>query len=303
MNPSLLILSTLKRTPCFDTVFDFLEQQFSTKTIKLKLSKKDSLNDLFNQYNVDNYQHILLDLPHHFLRKNCSLINQFSSKITIYEEDACQNFMPDSRWFGDFFQCYKKIGRTKVVNTGHHVSSQLKAQGINSIFIPKGYDQKTINNLEIAREIPLAFIGTYRSNTYHERYKHIRHLELFANLQTLRTNPGREYNETLNKIACFFSADCGIGEYMAKNFEAMAAGCLLLAHRQGNDEEQALGLKDGVNVLLYDTTKEAVEKFNWISRNPTQAETIAMAGLKLAQQRFSFASLGEQLTQAIIKEI
>ena len=89
---------------------------------------------------------------------------------------------------------------------------------------------------------------------------------------------------------------------MAKNFEAMAAGCLLLAYRQGCGEEQALGLKDGINVLLYNTPKEAVEKIVWINHNPKQAETIAIAGLQLAQQHFSFASLGQQLAEAIVEQ-
>lgn len=301
MKPSLLIISMLQRSPSFDTVFDYLEKHFLVKLIKLKVSKEDSLSAILTEHNANSYDYILLDLPHYFLRNNCSTIKLNALKITIYEEDACQNFMPDSRWFGDFLHTYKKIGRTKIINTGHHVSAQLKSRGVNSTFIAKGYDQKTIENLEISREIPLAFIGTYRSNTYHERYKYIRHLELFAGLQSLRTNPGKEYNDTLNKISCFFSADCGIGEYMAKNFEAMAAGCLLLAYRQGNGEEQALGLEDGVNVLLYSSPAEAVSKAKWIDSNPQQAEAIAMAGLTLAQQQFCYDNLGEKLAKAIIQ--
>ena len=88
---------------------------------------------------------------------------------------------------------------------------------------------------------------------------------------------------------------------MAKNFEAMAAGCLLLAYRQGNGEEQALGLEDGVNVLLYSSPAEAVSKAKWIDSNPQQAEAIAMAGLKLAQQQFCYDNLGEKLAKAIIQ--
>jgi hypothetical protein len=62
---------------------------------------------------------------------------------------------------------------------------------------------------------------------------------------------GEEYCATLNRIRFFVSADVGMGEYMIKNFEAMACGCVLLAFDQGAAENQALGFKGMVNVVFY----------------------------------------------------
>jgi glycosyltransferase involved in cell wall biosynthesis len=117
----------------------------------------------------------------------------------------------------------------------------------------------------------------------------------------LRTSPGKEYNDTLNSITAFFSADINIGEYMAKNFEAMAAGCLLIAYRQGNGEEEALGFKDGENILLYNDRQQASEKINWARDNQEQAKIIAHAGTLYVNTHFSFDVLSKKMSTILLK--
>jgi spore maturation protein CgeB len=86
-----------------------------------------------------------------------------------------------------------------------------------------------------------------------------------------------------------------------KNFEAMAAGCLLIAYRQGNGEEDALGLKDGENLLLYRDKKEALEKIKWVSNNPEQAKTIARLGTEHVITHFSFNVLSKKMAATLLK--
>ena len=300
MKTSLLILSTLRKRLSLDVAFDELNESFSTKLIKIKIDKNISLHHLLLKYSSDSYDHILLDLPHTFLRNNAKTIKRISRKTTIYEEDACQNYIPDSRWFADFSYFHKKIGNTKIACTGYNITQKLKSEGTNAHFIPKGYDQNLISSLKNPRDIKLGFIGTYRSNTYHERYKMLHQVELFADLQIIRTNPGKEYNDTLNRINTFFSADCGIGEYMAKNFEAMGAGCLLIAYKQGNEEEKALNLIDRNNILLYQSFDEAMEKIEWARANTEEASAIAYNGTLLAQKEYSFETLAKKLAYVIL---
>ena len=301
MKPSLLVISVFNRKPCFDYIFQLLGEKFTTTLIKLnKKTNERMLEKVYKENQASDFDFIFLDLPHSMVRNEYKTISQHVEKTTLYEEDACQNYIPDSRWFGDFSYLYKKLGAIKVINTGFAVSQQLKKEGINSIFIPKGYNETIISDLGHPRHIDVGFIGTVRSNTYHQRYRILRQMELFTQLKTLRTNPGHEYNEALNSIEIFFSADCGLGEYMAKNFEAMAAGCLLIAYQQGNGEEGALGLADGHNVLLYTDCHEAIKKIQWANENPKEAKAIAAAGQLHAQSNLSFAVLSEKLTTSIL---
>ena len=66
----------------------------------------------------------------------------------------------------------------------------------------------------------------------------------------------------LNRIRFFVSADIGMGEYMIKNFEAMACGCVLLAYDQGELENEALGFIDMHNIVLYRRLDELRDKLS-----------------------------------------
>ncbi|WP_202985136.1 glycosyltransferase, partial [Klebsiella pneumoniae] len=97
-----------------------------------------------------------------------------------------------------------------------------------------------------------------------------------------RTKSGEDYCNTLNRIRFFVSADVGMGEYMIKNFEAMACGCVLLAYDQGEEENRALGLQDMHNVVFYDSIPTLQEKLRRLRANPELARQIAENGRHLA---------------------
>ncbi|MCY1413395.1 Glycosyl transferases group 1 [compost metagenome] len=110
-----------------------------------------------------------------------------------------------------------------------------------------------------------------------------------------RTKSGEDYCNTLNRIRFFVSADVGMGEYMIKNFEAMACGCVLLAYDQGEEENRALGLQDMHNVVFYDNIPTLQEKLRRLRANPELARQIAENGRHLAVSRFSFGAVGRSI--------
>jgi spore maturation protein CgeB len=124
-------------------------------------------------------------------------------------------------------------------------------------------------------------------------------LEQQEKLLVARTNSGEEYCRMLNRIRFFVSADIGIGEYMAKNFEAMACGCVLCAYDQGDFENRALGFVDMDNLVLYHDIEELREKLTLLRRDPDLANSIAHRGQTLAEDRYSFFALGQQIVEAL----
>jgi len=90
-----------------------------------------------------------------------------------------------------------------------------------------------------------------------------------------------------------------MGEYMIKNFEAMAVGCVLLAYDQGAEENAALGFVDMHNLVLYRDIPELREKLGMLRADPQRAQMIAETGRVLAQQRYSFAALGLAIADAM----
>ena len=88
-----------------------------------------------------------------------------------------------------------------------------------------------------------------------------------------------------------------MGEYMIKNFEAMACGCILLAYRQGEGEEEALGFSDMNNIVLYSSIAELREKLAQLRANPERAEQIAHAGQDLVTTRYTFEAIGKIIVE------
>ncbi len=170
--------------------------------------------------------------------------------LVILEHDAYQNYIP-CKYTGKFSAHYRRLPWARVISSGHTVSERLRQEGFDAVFVPKGYDQTLLHDLGLARDIELGFVGSTGSVAYSGRKALLDELGGVENLLVTKTKSGEEYLRTLNRIRFFVSADVGMGEYMIKNFEAMACGCVLLAYDQGERENEALGFRDMENIVLY----------------------------------------------------
>ncbi|MBP9961217.1 MAG: glycosyltransferase family 1 protein [Pseudomonas sp.] len=218
--------------------------------------------------------------------------------LVILEHDAYQNYIP-CKYTGAFSKHYRKLPWARVISSGFMVSERLRQEGFDAVFVPKGYDQQLLADQGRERDIELAFVGSTNSVAYSGRKALLDELAQVENLVVTRTKSGEEYCDTLNRIRFFVSADVGMGEYMIKNFEAMACGCVLLAYDQGDAENRALGLQDMHNVVLYGSIPQLQEKLNILRADPALAQRIAVNGRDLAVSRFSFAQVGRSIVEQL----
>jgi glycosyltransferase involved in cell wall biosynthesis len=218
--------------------------------------------------------------------------------LVILEHDAYQNYIP-CKYTGKFSEHYRKLPWARVLSSGFVVSERLREEGFDAVFVPKGYDQTLLQDQGIERDIELAFVGSTNSVAYSGRKALLDELGQLEPLVVTRTKSGEEYCQTLNRIRFFVSADVGMGEYMIKNFEAMACGCVLLAYDQGDAENRALGLQDMENVVFYRNIPQLQSKLATLRVDPELAARIAVNGRNLAMSQFSFATIG----QRIVKEL
>ncbi|WP_409277350.1 glycosyltransferase family protein [Pseudomonas defluvii] len=218
--------------------------------------------------------------------------------LVILEHDAYQNYIP-CKYTGAFSKHYRKLPWARVISSGYMVSERLRQEGFDAVFVPKGYDQQLLADQGRERDIELAFVGSTNSVAYSGRKALLDELAQVENLVVTRTKSGEEYCDTLNRIRFFVSADVGMGEYMIKNFEAMACGCVLFAYDQGDAENRALGLQDMRNVVLYDSIAQLQEKLKTLRADPALAEHIAVNGRDLAVSRFSFAQVGRSIVEQL----
>lgn len=292
-----LALSSAGREPDFSCVYEHLGERVD---LDLRILDKDAQRDLgrtLRAVDLSIYDRVLVDL--HF--KNIHRQTRFLSRLSgllIYEEDACQNYLETSRWRGRFSRFYRELPNARIVVTGASVAERLTGEGVKVHFIPKGYDPRLIHLEEEERDIELGFIGRTASAAYQERKRLLDRLASEDSLQLLRTAPGEPYRKMLNRIRYFISADVGLGEYMAKNFEAMACGCVLLAWRQGS-EEPAIGLEDGVHLLLYSDVDELRGHLARLRDDSNLERAIAEGGRRFVEQQLSHPRLAEHLIKVL----
>ncbi|TFY84029.1 glycosyltransferase family 1 protein [Pseudomonas kairouanensis] len=218
--------------------------------------------------------------------------------LVILEHDAYQNYIP-CKYTGKFSAHYRRLPWARVISSGFMVTERLREEGFDAVFVPKGYDQALLQPQERERDIELAFVGSTNSVAYSGRKALLDELAQVEPLVVTRTKSGEEYCATLNRIRFFVSADVGMGEYMIKNFEAMACGCVLLAYDQGAAENAALGFEEMVNVVFYKDIPQLQEKLAVLRADPGLAAQIARNGQALAVSQFSFARIGQRIVEAL----
>lgn len=264
---------------------------------RLDSAQQANLRRYFRDIDVHSYDRIVLFLrfkkeirQRRFLR---SLPN-----LVFLEHDAYQNYIP-CKYQGTFSRHYAALPWVRVISSGSEVVRRLCAEGVDAVFVPKGYDQQAMSNLGQPRDIEMAFLGSIKSQAYEGRRAFLEALREHENLLITRTASGDEYVRTLNRIRFFVSADVGMGEYMIKNFEAMACGCVLLASNQGASENAALGFVDMKNVVLYRSLAECQNKLRQLRADPCLANDIAQAGCSLARASFGYDSIAPRIAEAL----
>jgi len=218
--------------------------------------------------------------------------------LVILEHDAYQNYIP-CKYTGKFSAHYRRMPWVRIISSGAQVSQRLRDEGFDACFVPKGYDQTLLSYQRRERDIELAFIGSTKSVAYSGRKALLDELGRHENLLVTKTKSGEEYADILNRVRFFVSADVGMGEYMIKNFEAMACGCVLLAYDHGELENSALGFVDMENLVLYRDIDDLRKKLDVLRQDPAKAAAIAEAGQQLVVQRYGFASIGRQIVESM----
>lgn len=261
-------------------------------------AEQDNLRAYFKQHvNVEQYDRVVFFLRFKKEIRQVGFIRTVPN-LVILEHDAYQNYIP-CKYTGKFSKHYQQIPWARVITSGAVVSRRLRDEGFDAVFVPKGYDQALLRNEGRERDIELAFVGSLRSVAYSGRKAMLDSLASVENLVVTRTKSGEEYSQTLSRIRFFVSADVGMGEYMIKNFEAMACGCVLFAYDQGDEENQALGFVDMHNIVLYRDLAELRAKLKQLREQPELADEISRRGQQLAETRYTFHALGKTIVETM----
>lgn len=269
----------------------------------LRVSKQDeaALERYFNEnIEVEKYDRVILFLRFRVLREQMRFLKSIPN-LVIIEHDAYQNYT-NTKYGGAYSKFYNKIPWVKVICTGATLASKLRSGGYDVTFAPKAYDDTMLSNKGVGlgdRPIELGFVGSTGSKTYNARNEMLASIVEAEGLQICQTKSGPDYCDKLNEIRFFVGADVGFGEYMIKNFEAMACGCVLFTYSQGDEENETLGLVDMENVVLYQSLDELREKLDILRKDPDRAAEIAKAGQEHVERSLTWDHAGKKVAEIV----
>lgn len=281
-----------------DRLYDAVGVHCDCDLRRLGREQQANLRQYFAQeVDVAAYDRIIMFLRFKQEIRQANFISMLPN-LVILEHDAYQNYIP-GKYSGSFSRHYRKMPWVRVLISGQSVARQLRDEGFDACFVPKGYDAQGLRNLGTDRDIELGFLGSTKSEAYCGRRALLEALAAREPLTAARTQSGDDYLHMLNRIRFFVSADMGMGEYMIKNFEAMACGCVLLAYDHGEEETAAIGFVDMQNVVLYRNVDELCEKLAVLRGNAVLAQRIADNGRHLAESRYTFERIGQIIVEAL----
>ncbi|KPG95209.1 glycosyltransferase [Pseudomonas sp. RIT-PI-q] len=294
-----LFLVQKEQRAILDRLYDGIAEHCDCDKRELTSEEQDNLRGYFRKHvDVTRYDRIVFFLRFKKEIRQVRFI-QTLPNLVILEHDAYQNYIP-CKYTGKFSAHYRKLPWARVISSGYRVAERLRGEGFDAVFVPKGYDQSLLRDQGRERDIELAFVGSTNSVAYSGRKALLDELGRVESMVVTRTKSGEEYCDTLNRIRFFVSADVGMGEFMIKNFEAMACGCVLLAYDQGSAESNALGFQDMHNVVLYQDIPQLQEKLAVLRADPELAQRIASNGRELAVNQFSFARIGQRIVEELV---
>jgi glycosyltransferase involved in cell wall biosynthesis len=274
-------------------------QQHCQECVIFRLSKQQQMNlgPFLASVDYQQYDRVVIFSRVKRLSPQRAVLQSIPGLIFL-EHDAYQNYMPSSKYAQAYSRLYRRLPWCRALVSGAVVAQRMQAEGIDAVFVSKGYDEQMLHNLGVERDIPAGFLGSLKSKEYAQRKALVESLAQRVGVLVTRTASGAEYLATLNRIKVFVSADIGMGEFMIKNFEAMACGCVLLAWSQG-EEDRLLGFEDMHNVVFYRSEEEALAKLQLLQADPELAARIARNGQAFAESRYSFDRVGRDLAEQI----
>ena len=274
-------------------------QQHCQECVIFRLSKQQQMNlgPFLASVDYQQYDRVVIFSRVKRLSPQRAVLQSIAGLIFL-EHDAYQNYMPSSKYAQAYSRLYRRLPWCRALVSGAVVAQRMQAEGIDAVFVSKGYDEQMLHNLGVERDIPAGFLGSLKSKEYAQRKALVESLAQRVGVLVTRTASGAEYLAMLNRIKVFVSADIGMGEFMIKNFEAMACGCVLLAWSQG-EEDDLLGFEDMHNVVFYRSEEEALAKLQLLQADPELAARIARNGQAFAESRYSFDRVGRDLAEQI----
>jgi hypothetical protein len=250
----------------------------------------------------------------------------FDGLRVLLDHDAYLSYGTMARpspYLGKWPEVFRRHRFDVLLASGKHVTELLVDDGVDAVWIPKGFDDTRLHDLGLPRAGICTFGTDYASRQIalarlqhaHEPVERFRcsFEELNATLNRYAASvvcnlsafwrapfradslPGR----TIAKYAPNVGFRLGPGlEPMIKNFEVAGAGCAPIA--DWIPELRDLGFEDGATVVAYHDADELVERVRHFRTRPDELVAIGRDAARLCRARHTWDHRAEQM-EAVLR--
>lgn len=265
-----------------------------------------------------SYDAIVVFVRFRFLRDGPPLDwRGFTGRRVLLEHDAVQNYsrIAGGRLFGAWPPEVERQGFDLVVVSGREVAARLSDEGVPSVWVPKGYDERSFFDAGTAREGICHF-----GKRYPARAAMLRHLRRAGVSVSHVAAPPEQLNAVLNRfevcLVCNMDGGPAFGaagralqhvvpgalvavrpglEAMIKNFEVAASGCAPFF--DAIPELAELGFVDGETAFVYSGFDELVERLR--ATPPEELRAVGRRAAQLARERHTWSHRVEQILDVL----
>jgi len=114
------------------------------------------------------------------------------------------------KYKGKFSRHYAALPWARVVVSSATIAERLRGEGVDAKFVPKGYNQELLRNLDQDRSIKLGFVGNIEHDTYQKRKELLQHACDSLGFSIKKTNSGEDYLKALSNNKVFIIDACDI---------------------------------------------------------------------------------------------
>ena len=164
----------------------------SCEVVRLCKHEQQHLAQVFRRVDIGSYQRVVIFSRLKRLRGQLALLRAIPGLVFL-EHDACQNYMPSSKYYRQYSRFYRQLPWARVLASSLGVQRRLAAEGVDSRFVSKGYDEQFFVNQQQPRDIECAFLGSLKGHTYAERRSMLSAIAAVVPLRIGRTETREEY--------------------------------------------------------------------------------------------------------------
>lgn len=200
--------------------------------------------------------------------------------VVMIEHDAHFNYNPTHAICGQLSEFLAKSRIDLLVVTGRRSCELLRAEGQETIYLPKAAPASFLARSN-QPAWPYCAFGSVRHAAYARR------AALFDEITrpAYWTPPGRptlhvlkfpftDMADLLSRYSAAVICDLGLGEPMIKHFEVSALGLAPIRDDETVDELAALGYEDGDSMIVYRDGADLLDKLGYYRKHDTQLRRI-----------------------------